>query len=153
MLSGDEKLNLITRLEVEKKAFDKAGYVPFSAVMREKTPIYIKQINDADKQLRDAFEQEINAAVTAANDKEADQFKQERDQRVKHRVLAVWSDWTMYADGRMHHQRWTGNHWAMRGNRIDLSGGDRWTLTKLGDKVDCVNKFNIRFGLAWMPPP
>jgi hypothetical protein len=120
--------------------------------MREQTPIYIQQINDADKQLNDAFEQQISAAVSAANDKEADQFKQERDQRVKRHVIAVWSDWTMYSDGKMHHHRWSGNHWALRGNRIDLSGGDRWTLSKLGDKVDCVNKFNIRFGLAWVPP-
>jgi len=149
-LLGSEKLRLVARLEVEQAAFEKAGYLPFSTVMRVHWPAYVELVNLADFRLREVFEKQIATAVTEAKD--AEQLKQERDSFFKPRIIARWDDWVMYSNGKMRHHHWGVNNWTITGNRIDV-GTDRFTLNSLGDSVDCVNQFNIRFGLTWRPPP
>ncbi len=76
----------------------------------------------------------------------------ERDERLKPRVIARWDDWVMHANGTIHHPQWKENRWTIAGDQIRLQVGDRWTISKLGDVLDCVNQFNIRFKLSWKPP-
>jgi hypothetical protein len=151
-ISSEDRLKLLERLEVEQAAFEKAGYLPFSNAMRALWPGYVELVNIADFRLQEAFERQLAIAVKDENKEQAELIIKERETFFKPTVIARWDDWTMYSNGKMHHNHWRGNTWKLKGNRIDLSGGDRWTISALGEKVSCVNQFNIHFSLSWRPP-
>lgn len=150
--SGTDKLSLISRLEVEKNAFEKAGYLPFSAMMLAAWPEYTNLANSAHARLSDAYEKQISSAVRESRDPDAEQLRKEREGIFKPTIIARWNSWVLYSDGTLDHPRWKANKWSLKNNVITLNTGERWTLNALGDKVDCVNTSKFRFKMDWQPP-
>jgi hypothetical protein len=160
-LRSDDLQVVVDRLQTEKEAFDKAGYLPFSAPGLTLWPEYVKAIGAAESRVREAFDRQIATALQEKRDANADILAKERDRILPPRIIAVWNDWKMLSNKQITRPGSKAGTWEMSKNVITVrwpaSGDqkltiDKCTVNKLGDAIEYKNQWGRIFRLSWKGP-
>ena len=156
-------LEMPERLREERDAFEKAGYIPFSELMRQPSADFYVRVMKANQALADSFDQQVRN-WRKEDEATAELVSAEKLRRLRPTLIGKWSYSQdviqLYSDGTAKRGSWNGR-WALQGKFVGIEwreangfplGVDNCTLDILGRTIEIrLNGRQFATAMALLP--